>query len=415
MLKSLLLILALMIPTILLQAGQIIIDDRNEYEINIQQYPAEGDLLLIMLVDHEDEREMFENLLLDIQAAGIEIWLADLISDYFLPRTGETERTLSGKPVKLILQNALQNTDKIILLAGYDRMPLAVLRGIHLWQMDQPDTSRVAGSVLFYPNLFGAAPVAGEKPDFDPIVKVTNYPMVIYQPDTGSLRWRLDETLERLWQNNAPAMAYMVPQVRDWFFMGGMDHGKGDKAATQRIPAQLINFAEVLQSLPKPQKPIAAKLPEQNKMSIMELVKLKKPFSSPGFQLNTVEDTPLAWQDYAGKVTLVNFWASWCGPCVEEIPSLNQLGRSFNHNEFDIVSIDYRETIEEISAFTKRIPVDFPILMDFDGKTSLKWNVFSFPSSFLVDKKGIVRYSANRGIEWNTEEIHQTIKQLINE
>ncbi|WP_316367208.1 TlpA family protein disulfide reductase [Candidatus Thiodiazotropha sp. CDECU1] len=115
------------------------------------------------------------------------------------------------------------------------------------------------------------------------------------------------------------------------------------------------------------------------------------------------------------QVVLVNFWATWCPPCVEEIPSLNRLQENYPNQQVRIVSVDYRESPKEIEAFLEQIPVDFPVLMDRDGLTSLAWRVFSFPSSFIVDRQGRIRYSANRALNWDSKEVIEVIDRLLAE
>ncbi|MET0052672.1 MAG: TlpA disulfide reductase family protein, partial [Candidatus Thiodiazotropha sp.] len=115
----------------------------------------------------------------------------------------------------------------------------------------------------------------------------------------------------------------------------------------------------------------------------------------------------------SGKVVLLNFWATWCPPCVEELPSLNRLQQRYSGSDLRVVSIDFRETPEEMKAFLQRTPVEFPVLMDQDGKVSLAWRVFSFPSSFIIDRTGHIRYSANRAIDWNSPEVWDAIDPLL--
>ena len=180
---------------------QVIDDEDNE--IHVRVYPSESDRLLIWLVDHDEHRQMFEDMLLAVNKSGFEIWRVDLLEDYFLPRSSENQRTLPGNGVATLLAHAHKHTNKSIMLASYDRMPLTMLRGIHQWQKTaQP--SRLSGAVLFYPILFGPAPIAGEDPVMDPIVSLTNVPVVIYQPDSGSQRWRLNEVMDALWKAGSP-------------------------------------------------------------------------------------------------------------------------------------------------------------------------------------------------------------------
>lgn len=110
---------------------------------------------------------------------------------------------------------------------------------------------------------------------------------------------------------------------------------------------------------------------------------------------------------------MLNFWATWCPPCVEEVPSLNRLQKRYEGREVRIVSVDYRESEEALKGFMQRIPVEFPVLLDEDGMTSLDWQVFSFPSSFILDRQGRLRFSANRAIDWNSPEVWQILDRLL--
>ncbi len=395
-------------------SSDFVVTDAQENEIHVQVYPADGGKLLIWLVDHDEHRKMFEALVDAVNQSGFEIWRIDLLEDYFLPRSSENERTLPGDGVAAILAHAHQYSHKSIMLAAYDRMPLTLLRGINLWQQtSQP--SRLSGAVLFYPNLFGPAPVAGEDPVIDPVVSMTTVPLVIYQPEAGSQRWRLNAVMEAFWQGGSAAHAYLVPDVRDWFFMGDFDHGKGDKTATARIPAELHIFHDLMTAYPRPVVSHKKAGRDFLQVDVKELVKFKRKKQVAGFALHDMKSELVKWDDYRGKVTLVNFWATWCPPCVEEVPSLNQLSARYEDSDFEVVSIDFRETPEQLKAFSKEIPVDFPVLFDLDGKVSMDWKVFSFPSSFIIDRQGYIRYSANRAIDWNTESVWQVVDALLME
>jgi len=415
LLTSLLLSLIVVFPIAGISAtADFVVIDAEDNEIHVQVYPGKGNKLLIWLVDHDEHREMFEEMVKAVNQSGFEIWRVDLLEDYFLPRSSENERTLPGNGVAALLNHAHAHSQKSIMLAAYDRMPLTMLRGIHQWQKSGQQ-SRLTGAVLFYPNLFGPAPVAGEDPVIDPIVSMTNVPVVIYQPDTGSQRWRLNAVMEAFWQGGSAAHAYLVPNVRDWFFMGDFDHGKGDKTATARIPSELHAFGDLMSAYPKPAASNISSDKDFMRADVKELVKFKNKKQAPGFALYDMNNELIKWADYKGKVTLVNFWATWCPPCVEEVPSLNSLAARYSGQEFEVVSIDFRETPQQLREFTEQIPVDFPVLFDLDGKVSMDWKVFSFPSSFIIDRQGYIRYSANRAIDWDTGSVWQVVNALLEE
>lgn len=418
-------LLLFMLP-LYVSAQTIVVSDESGNDINVEIMPADGDYLVIWLVDHAQERLLFEGMIESVNRAGFELWRVDLLADYFLPRSSENERTLSGDGVAALIEAAHQQSNKRIVLAAYDRMPLPLLRGARMWQQQHPDAeSRLAGAVLYYPNLFGPPPIAGENPELDPIVNATNIPVTIYQPERGGQRLRVSELMAALWQGGAPAFVYLVPDVRDWFFMHPLEGEESDaqlataseKRATANVPKQLLALSRMMDRLPKLDV-MNSQLPMEQLTATRQvtgLVRVKEPRAMPPFNLQDISGKPFALDDYKDRVVLVNFWATWCPPCVEEVPSLNRLSEHYRDKPFSVVSIDFRESPEKIAEFTEQIAVDFPILLDQDGKASIAWKVFSFPSSFLVDRQGQLRYSVNRAIEWDTAEAKEVIDGLLAE
>lgn len=409
-----LLLLLLLLISPISHGDDLTVTDSEGNEITIQSLPAEGELLVIWFVDHAEPREDFDNLLASINQLGIEVWRVDLLAAYFLPRSSETVRTLPGNGVASVIQAAHRLRDKHILLASYDRMPLPLLRGVRQWQL-QTQESRLLGAMLFYPNLFIPPAMAGEEPQIDPILQATNIPLVIYQPALGSQRWRLAQALQPLWQAGSPTYAYLVPDVRDWFFMGEDDHGPRAPLATQTLPGQIRRFSELLAQYPPvtTARPLAREKPARGQ--IRTLVELSQPWPAKPFKLEAIDRVVHDSGDLQGRVVLLNFWATWCPPCVEELPSLNRLQQRYAGRDLRIVSVDFRETPSQMAEFLQRTPVEFPILMDRDGKLALDWGVFSFPSSFIIDRQGAVRYSANRAIDWDSPEVWQALDRLLDE
>jgi thiol-disulfide isomerase/thioredoxin len=314
--------------------------------------------------------------------------------------------------VAAVIQAAHRESTKKILLASYDRMPLPLLRGVNRWQGNEM-RSRLLGAVLFYPNLFGPAPVAGEKPLLDPILNTTNLPLVIYQPELGAQRWRLPQVVSTLWQAGSATYVYLVPGVKDWFIMGEGEPDKTETRVVAKLPKQLSILARLLEDHPKPKpnRPILTTQIPRTRLSTLSA--LENPRQAPGLKLSDHLGHPLDLNTLKGKVVLVNFWATWCPPCVEEIPSLNRLQTHYRDQDVSIVSVDFRESAEEIAHFLQERPVDFPVLMDRNGQSSLAWGVFSFPSSFIIDKQGRISYSANRALNWDSQEVISVIDGLL--
>ena len=120
--------------------------------------------------------------------------------------------------------------------------------------------------------------------------------------------------------------------------------------------------------------------------------------------------------DYKGKVVLVNFWATWCPPCRAEMPSMQRLKERMAGKPFVILAVDMAESEAEVRSFLKEIKpakIDFTILMDKSGKTIKEWKVAVFPTTFIIDAEGLLRYSLLGGAEWDEYDAVQKIEALL--
>jgi thiol-disulfide isomerase/thioredoxin len=357
--------------------------------------------------------------------AGLELWLMDPLEARFLPRSNEQIRTLPGTLVEALIAAAADRAgQRPVLLLGHGRMALPVLRGLRRWEQARGPAAAAppAGAVLLYPNLFGQTPAAGDEPALDPIVGVTETPLLIVQPELGALRWALRPVLATLWANGAAAHALLAPGVRDWFLFHEPGADPAEEAAVARLPVQLRMAARLLAAAPRPDGPeptpagaapmIPAPPPRTDVSGLRE--RPGRP-AAPDFALTDARGRRHALTDSAGAVTLVNFWASWCPPCVEEIPSMNRLAAHYDPSNFGIVSVNFREPPATILDFMERVDVDFPVLIDADGAVARDWRVLAFPSSFLVDRRGRVRWSVNSAIPWDEPAVLALIDQLVAE
>ena len=116
-----------------------------------------------------------------------------------------------------------------------------------------------------------------------------------------------------------------------------------------------------------------------------------------------------------GKVVLVNFWAVWCPPCRKEMPSMNRLMTKLEGKPFTILGVNEGESPEEIQAFLRQVPVNFPILLDREGDLLKPWKVFAFPTSYVVDKRGRLRLGLFGSIEWDSPEAVAQLEKLLAE
>ncbi len=99
-------------------------------------------------------------------------------------------------------------------------------------------------------------------------------------------------------------------------------------------------------------------------------------------------------EDYRGRVVVVNFWATWCPPCRDELPSLQRLWEQLRDAGLVVLGVNVGEDADRIFFFTADYPVDFPLLLDQDSATIDRWPVRGIPTTFIIDPEGRIAYRA---------------------
>ena len=136
---------------------------------------------------------------------------------------------------------------------------------------------------------------------------------------------------------------------------------------------------------------------------------------APTFQLNSNGGKPVALADLKGQIVLLNFWASWCGPCRQEMPILEQLNRQYHAKGVTLLGVNVEPDSAAAVNWLKATPVTFPILFDTDSKVSKLYEVEGMPNTVIVDRKGVVRY-IHRGYNAGAENDYlNQIRSLIRE
>ncbi len=399
------------------------LDSGEEVSVNI--YPAtfasedEVNSTLIWFTEGYADRRPFKHLITQFNDAGYEVWQIDLLESYFLERTPTNVRRMSGEGVAAVITHAGEMGKSFVPIST-GRMSLVLLRGLRLWQIDQMTQNEIDKNqldslkqvVLFFPNLFDAPQKAGDAPQLFPVVAASSLPITIVQPAEGTFKWKLPEIIDALETHNSQVTLAAVPKVRDWYFLR-RNPSEIEKQAGLAIPTELEHWLKAGR-VKKSQNFIPAQDVQEREVTVRDkgIVTIKQRLA-PEFELTDINDKKIALADKRGKVILLNFWASWCPPCVKEIPSMNRLAESFDAADFEIVSVNFKESPSTIEKFLKEVQVDFPVLIDLDGKVSAKYEIFAFPSSFLIDKQGKMKYSVNTAIEWDTAEAKATIQEMI--
>ena len=136
---------------------------------------------------------------------------------------------------------------------------------------------------------------------------------------------------------------------------------------------------------------------------------------APDFTLRSNSGKNIKLSEYRGQVVLLNFWASWCGPCRQEMPLLNGIQKRYSKLGFTVLGVNVEEDSDQARAMLREIPVDFPILFDTTNKASKLYNVSAMPSTIMIDRDGNMRY-LHKGYKPGDEAKYKKwIKKLVRE
>lgn len=134
---------------------------------------------------------------------------------------------------------------------------------------------------------------------------------------------------------------------------------------------------------------------------------------TPALELRDLSGRTHTLDEYRGQVVLLNFWATWCEFCKEEVASMRQLQHELRGRPLAILSINFGESAAKVRAYAPNLTADTRVLLDGGQDAAKAWRVRVIPSSFLVDAEGRVRYSVIGNLDWASAESVRTVRALL--
>lgn len=409
------LILVLCTPFYVSQAQTL---DLNDTKITLQVTQADQPIARVLWLPSEygilpQEKRLAQSL----AKYGLESWHVDLYEALFLSPTPSAVDAVPTDWLTKLLVKARQDGLPLYIVATNKAAQLAA-RGLVSFQQTPQDQ---IGLILINPNLYTQTPAPGEPAQYWPATQNLNLPSFVLQAELSPWRWQLPELQTQLTQSGSPVFMQLLPGVRDRFYF------RPDALDVEISYSK--HFAEQLRQAMRLLTPYMA----QARQSSENKINTAKP-ETPITQANAKDalqpysgqqDRPLnlpahagdsvSLDDLKGQVVLLNFWASWCPPCLHEMPSMTRLKDQLNQQDFEILAVNLAEQVEDFESFLKANPVNFPVLLDPQGQAIKNWRIMAYPTTYLIDKQGQIRYGLFGGTEWDQPHHIERIQQLLNE
>ena len=187
-----------------------------------------------------------------------------------------------------------------------------------------------------------------------------------------------------------------------------------------KINSRLLLFASVLclgmlqisaSDLLSAEKQLSSK--RVNYKLVSNLQEIKDPSPAPGFTLPDLERGKVSLKDFRGKLLMLNFWASWCVPCREEMPAMELLYQKYRDHGFVILGVNLKDNKKSAVAFVKELKITFPIAFDPNGEVGLLYGAWGLPATYLIDANGIALARAWGPANWFSPGARELIEKIL--
>lgn len=399
----------------------------SEQEISLETFgepSSEYDVLWI----HSERgvTEPLEGTLKNItEEQSIRIYFPDFHDSYFItPSSSSLEKvpqTDIEDLIKFVLNGKASNKDmsknlgknraetKKLFIVASSRAAGIVLNAVHHLQSQKINT--IAGIIMIAPYLQEQVPEIGKAATYQKIAAYSNLPLYIFQAERSPRIFPLPRVVKELEKGGSDVFVHVLKGIQGGFHMRKQsDLAEMDIKGLQKLPEQMFNALSLLGKLETAElKPLASYEKNIRKKPSNKLQKVT--FSTPTLSLNDLNGKTKKLSDYEGKVVIASFWASWCRPCLDEIPSLVKLKQQYQ-DQLEILAVNIGEDKKTIEHFTKGMNINFPILQDKESGSVKDWKVYVYPSNFILDTSGNIQYAATGAMDWQEDSINRVIQKL---
>ncbi len=406
----------ILLPSVIFAGERIEVELSSNEVISIDTFKADGETLYLYLPSERGFGKGYVPTAQQLAFSGYDVWALDLHSSYMVPKhRSSIDKFDIDDLTELVYFTEQQGFKKLFFITSGRGSQLA-LKVARQWQLKYPDSDYIKGHIFHSPHLIQGKPRLGNKADYVDIAKSSNLPVYLLMPQYGTKYFRTQEITNTLETGGSSVFVHRFKGVHGGFHMRNeSDLSKADMVARDNLDDTYIQASNLLSSVDPPLLLTLLKHREPESNYIFSDPKLTPYKGKRNIDLNLKDlvGKKISLKDFKDKVVLINFWASWCKPCVKEIPSLVRLSEKFSKNEFEIITVNVGESINEITEFKKKVGFELLILLDSSGEAVKDWGVYAYPSNFLLDKNGVIRYGYRGALEWDSPSVVNTIKDLL--
>ena len=146
----------------------------------------------------------------------------------------------------------------------------------------------------------------------------------------------------------------------------------------------------------------------------VDIEKSEVGFKAPAFTARNLKGNRVQLADHKGKVVILNLWATWCGPCRVEMPGMENLYRQYRSQGLEILAVSLdKGSSDKVQTFADEYRLSFPVLLDSDGQVERQYHALTIPTTFVIDKKGMVVAEVDGAKNWESEETFKALEYLL--
>ncbi|MBT5466404.1 MAG: redoxin domain-containing protein [Candidatus Marinimicrobia bacterium] len=415
-------LLFLILPGFAYSSEKLELSLDNGLDITIDHYQADGDTLVIWIPSEYGFGKGQIPVSLDLASLGLDVWVLRLHQSLMLPSGRTSLNEVEIDDLLSVTRSARQQGFKRIFLMSSNRGGLLALKLAYQWQLDKHAADFIRGLILFSPHLFRGRTEPGFDAAYEEISAYSNLPIYLIQAQYSTKYARTREIAARLERGGSPLFIHTIRGVQGGYQARPEDDLTAeDISARGRLGALIENAVALLTSYPAAEfRPGLTQEADQGEDSSngpreTTLHRYRGSVFAPDLNLTNLDGVQYNLKNHRGKVVLVNFWATWCGPCVREIPSLTRLVKRLPTDSFEVIAVNIGEPRDTVEEFIRNSPVNFDILLDQNSSAVRDWKVYAYPSNYLIDQQGLIRYAYRGALEWDDESVVKIIEDLVSE